>query len=113
MKLLLDQNLSHRLIEAIAPIYPGSLHVRSAGLDRATDDDIWRYARDGAFCIVTQDTDFLERALVVGTPPAVICLRLGNTSTANAQTALLSVLQWFPAWVAGNPPPHVCEVERP
>lgn len=113
MKLLLDQNLSPRLIEAVVPICPGSLHVRSIGLERATDEEIWRYARAGAFCIVTQDTDFLERALVLGTPPAVICLRLGNTSTANVQAALLGVLQWFPAWAADNPPPHLCEVERP
>ena len=32
MKLLLDQNLSHRLVAALADVFPGSVHVRDVGL---------------------------------------------------------------------------------
>ncbi|HEX2256079.1 MAG TPA: DUF5615 family PIN-like protein [Afifellaceae bacterium] len=31
MRLLLDQNLSHRLARHVADIYPGSQHVRDSG----------------------------------------------------------------------------------
>ena len=45
MKLLLDQNLSHRLVAALADLYPGSAHVRDLGLKEAADEAIWDYAR--------------------------------------------------------------------
>ena len=32
MKLLFDENLSFRLVMALADIYPGSTHAREAGL---------------------------------------------------------------------------------
>jgi predicted nuclease of predicted toxin-antitoxin system len=47
MKLLLfDQNLSPRLIDRLADIYPDSVHVFSLRLGNAMDVDIWQYARD-------------------------------------------------------------------
>ena len=44
MKLLLDENLSHRLIAALQARYPGSIHVRDAGLESADDSSIWQFA---------------------------------------------------------------------
>ena len=49
MKLLLDQNLSPRLREALQDIYPQSLHVRDAGLESATDAAVWAYAKEREF----------------------------------------------------------------
>jgi len=37
VKLLLEQNLSHRLVESLADSYPGTVHVRSVGLAQALD----------------------------------------------------------------------------
>jgi predicted nuclease of predicted toxin-antitoxin system len=37
LKLLFDQNLSPGLVERLADLYPGSTHVYSMGLDRASD----------------------------------------------------------------------------
>ena len=62
MKLLFDQNLSHRLPDRLADLFPESAHVRAAGLDRASDDQIWQYASSNVYCIVTQDSDFAERS---------------------------------------------------
>jgi predicted nuclease of predicted toxin-antitoxin system len=39
MRLLFDQNLSHRLVGVLASEYPGSIHVRDVGLG-ATDDQV-------------------------------------------------------------------------
>ncbi|HEY7314960.1 MAG TPA: DUF5615 family PIN-like protein [Gemmataceae bacterium] len=44
MKLLFDQNLSHRLVGQLAAEFPGSAHVRDAGLASASDSVIWAYA---------------------------------------------------------------------
>jgi len=94
LKLLFDQNLSYRLVAALETIYPGSAHVRLLGMERASDETIWRYAKENQFTIVTQDSDFNERSVVFGHPPKVIWLKGGNTST-NRILALLKHHQPF------------------
>jgi predicted nuclease of predicted toxin-antitoxin system len=59
MKLLFDQNLSHRLVAALADVFPGSVHVRDVGLARAADDALWAQARDAGFTIASKDSDFV------------------------------------------------------
>lgn len=81
MKLLLDQNLSHRLVESWLAIFPESAHAGAIGLDRADDTAIWQHARSGGFVIVSKDDDFRQRSLVFGHPPKVIWLKVGNCST--------------------------------
>jgi predicted nuclease of predicted toxin-antitoxin system len=66
MKLLLDQTLSPNLVALLADLYPGSTHVYPLGLDRATDDVIWQYAKQNHFIIVTKDADFYERSVCRG-----------------------------------------------
>ena len=75
MRLLFDQNLSHRLPARLTDLFPESVHVRPADLDRASDDKIWTYAKTCGFCIVTQDADFAERSRLYGAPPKVVRLR--------------------------------------
>ena len=40
MKLLFDQNLSHRLSKLLEDIFPDSQHVRDRGLKETSDDTI-------------------------------------------------------------------------
>ena len=89
MILLLDQNLSHRLLSDLEPLFAGSTHVRSIGLATASDEEIWNVARDQEFTIVTHDADFYERELILGHPPKVIWITTGNTSTRNVRDILL------------------------
>lgn len=88
MKLLLDQNISRKLVKELEDLFPGSNHVYPLGLYTASDEDIWHYARENNFTIVTQDSDFNERSLVYDDPPKVIWLRIGNTSTQNIERLL-------------------------
>ena len=88
MKLLLDQNLSHRLLPPLDPLYPGSSHVRLHGLERADDAAIWTFAREHGFVLVTRDADFYERSQLFGFPPKVVWLRCGNTSTSSIEGIL-------------------------
>ena len=78
MKLLFDQNLSFRLCEDVADLFPGSSHVRMMGLAQATDRAIWDHAEANGFTIVTQDADFAEMAVLAETSPKIIWVRLGN-----------------------------------
>jgi predicted nuclease of predicted toxin-antitoxin system len=78
LKLLLDQNLSFRLLEKLEPVYPGSTQVKVVNLDQADDLSVWRYAKDNGFTIVTKDSDFHEFSLIYGYPPKVIWLKCGN-----------------------------------
>ena len=55
MKLLFDQNLSPSLVALLADLFPQSLHIRDAGLARADDELVWRFALDRGFAIVTKD----------------------------------------------------------
>ena len=81
MKLLFDQNLSHRLVRQLAAEFPGSLHVRNAGMASAADPLVWDFAAKQGFVIVSKDTDFQQRAVLLGHPPKVVWIRLGNCST--------------------------------
>jgi predicted nuclease of predicted toxin-antitoxin system len=78
MKLLFDQNLSPRLPRLLADLYPDSIHVRAAGLRDATDSEIWVYAKQHGFVIVSKDSDFQQRSLLYGHPPKFVWLRVGN-----------------------------------
>ena len=89
MKLLLDENLSRKLIESLDSVFPDASHVSLLGLQRASDAEIWEYAARGGFTIVTHDSDFNERAILYGPPPKVIWLRTGNVSTEAVATLLL------------------------
>ena len=89
MKLLLDQNISYRLLDKLDATYPGSAQVRLAGMAAASDAPLWQYAKENGFVIVTKDSDFHELGLVRGFPPKVIWLQCGNTSTQYVLNILL------------------------
>jgi predicted nuclease of predicted toxin-antitoxin system len=89
MKLLLfDQNLSPRLVDRLADVYPDSVHVFSLGLGDAMDIEIWEYAREHDYMIVTKDADFSEFGVIKGFPPKIIWIRRGNCSTQEIEMIL-------------------------
>ena len=92
MRLLFDENLSSRLVGALADQFPDSSHVNWVGLASATDLEIWAYAREHDFTVISKDDDFRSLSLVNGAPPKVIWLRVGNTSTAGIEAFIRSAL---------------------
>jgi predicted nuclease of predicted toxin-antitoxin system len=89
VKLLLDENLSKRIAREISDLFSVVSHVSELGLSRADDTRIWDKARDEALCIVSKDSDFLQRSVLFGAPPKVLFLKLGNCPT----TQVVSVLR--------------------
>ncbi len=89
MKLLLDENLSRRIIPALQELYPGSSQISLLQLNTADDREIWEYAKKEGFVIVTHDADFHEYSLLASGPPLVIWLRCGNQTKRNILEKLI------------------------
>jgi predicted nuclease of predicted toxin-antitoxin system len=88
VKLLFDENLSRRLGGVLADIYPESIHVEDVGLLGARDLEIWNFAAEHGFLVVSKDTDFYERSVLYGAPPKLIWLRIGNASVRDTAALL-------------------------
>lgn len=78
MKLLVDSQLPPALARHITASGTSCIHVRDVGLARATDQVIWDYAKSHNLVIVSKDEDFRQMAILQGSPPQVIWVRLGN-----------------------------------
>lgn len=87
-KLLFDQNLSFRLVDALRDVFPDSTHVRLIEMDQSHDIDIWNYTKEHGYIIVSQDSDFYDFSSYYGHPPKVIWIRTGNASTSHIKTLL-------------------------
>lgn len=87
-RLLFDHNLSPKLVRRLTDLFAASAHVSHLGLDRASDKEIWEYARDHDYVIVTKDADFGDFSVVWGIPPQIVWIRRGNCSTSDIESIL-------------------------
>jgi predicted nuclease of predicted toxin-antitoxin system len=85
LRLLFDQNLPHRFAASLADLFPGSLHVKDAGLATASDREIWDYAAANGFTIISKDGDFHQLSFLYGYPPKTIWLRCGNSRAGDLE----------------------------
>lgn len=90
MRLLLDENLSPKLIAALDVTFPDSAHVDRIGLGGGTDGDVWDYAKANNFIIVSKDSDFYYKSVLYGHPPKVVWIRRGNCSNRQIQLLLIN-----------------------
>lgn len=90
MKLLFDQNLSRKLPALLADIFPESTQVFLVGLDRASDVEVWEFARERGLVIVSKDSDFQQRSFLFGHPPKFIWLQVGNCPTRDVERLIRS-----------------------
>ena len=90
MKLLIDQNISHRLKARVEHVFPNIFHVKDLDLTDSSDSTIFEVCRQNDFdAILTLDEDFHNLVLARGIPPKIIWLRLGNCATAQQAQTLL------------------------
>ena len=90
MKLLLDANLSWRLLSFLKATFGECIHVNNTSLSHpAKDIEIWQFAKDHGYTIITQDNDFLNFLETKGFPPKVILIKVGNINTDQMKTILL------------------------
>ena len=88
MKLLFDEHLSFKLVSRLNDIFPNSKHVSDVGLKFANDKDIWDYARNKQFVIVTKDSDFTDYSDLYGAPPFIIWIRCGNVRVSDIENLI-------------------------
>jgi predicted nuclease of predicted toxin-antitoxin system len=90
MKILIDQNISQRILPMLAPQFDILDHVRQLGLTDAEDYDIFMFARaNGYEAVITADDDFVKLINQFSESPKIIWIRTGNCSTK-----VLSELLW-------------------
>lgn len=88
MRFLFDANLSRKLVERLAEIFPGSEHVSRLGLERAGDRAVFDFAADNGFLIASKDEDFHQLAFLYGPPPRIVWVRLGNCTSEQVERLL-------------------------
>lgn len=100
MKLLLDQNISYRLVKQLENHFTQVSHVKLAALTDASDLDIRNYAKKEGFTIVTYDDDFVKYNYLYGAPPKVIWIRQGNLSNEALAQLLLAKKEKIELFIA-------------
>jgi predicted nuclease of predicted toxin-antitoxin system len=88
MKLLLDENISYRVLKIISSGFPDSIHVSDVS-DLKQDSAIFLFAKENQYSIVTFDEDFFELQTMKGYPPKVVWLRFGNSNNLKVANKLL------------------------
>jgi len=92
MKILLDANISWKLANSLKPIFGDCAHVDFIGLNVPAEDiDIWNYAQDNGYIIITKDNDFVDLLELKGYPPKVVLLKTGNNSSQAIMELLINV----------------------
>ncbi len=102
MKLLFDQNISFRLIKRIVDLFPEAKQVRELGLEDSTDIEIFDYAKQNKYAIVTFDADFCDLNILRGYPPKIIWIRTGNTTTENLEKILRNQYETIKLFLDGD-----------
>ena len=93
MSLLVDNQLPEALARYLGARGWDSVHVRDVGLDEASDQVVWEYAKARSLTIVTEDEDFQALANRQGSvPPQVVWVRLGNCRKAALLEAFSRIL---------------------
>lgn len=82
MRVLVDQNLPHRLVITLAgwTWVTRAEHASDRGWSSAADREIWAALSAEASLIITKDKDFGALSAALGFPPKVVLLRFGNCS---------------------------------
>ncbi|HEV2327384.1 MAG TPA: DUF5615 family PIN-like protein [Verrucomicrobiae bacterium] len=78
MNFLVDNQLPEALCNFLATQGHRSSHVLSLQMDQASDREIWDYAKNGNWLIVTKDEDFLHLANRPGDSGKLLWVRIGN-----------------------------------
>jgi predicted nuclease of predicted toxin-antitoxin system len=102
MKLLIDENISHRILKLIDKHFPHSIHVSSVRKSRFSDLDIWLFAKENDYIVLTYDADFYEWQLIRGYPPKIIWLRFGNSKTEIIADKLINNIGQIQKFIKNN-----------
>ena len=101
--LLFDENISARAVKILSGEFPKAKHVNELSLTESTDLEVWDTAKSQGLAIISKDDDFLHRALLLGHPPKVIILKIGNCSTRDLITFLRNRSGAIHSFISSSP----------
>ena len=82
MKLLLDENISWRLVSKLKQYFDEVTHINFVDISQpVSDKQIWNFALENSFIIITNDADFIDLMNLYNFPPKVVLLKTNNQST--------------------------------
>jgi len=88
VNLLFDQNISPRILKILPSEFSNCQQVRFIGLEDSSDYEIFQYAKNNNFAVVTFDADFVDLNTIYGTPPKIVYLNTGNLTTKSVSNLL-------------------------
>ncbi|PIX38622.1 MAG: hypothetical protein COZ56_19905 [Armatimonadetes bacterium CG_4_8_14_3_um_filter_58_9] len=98
MKFLLDLGITPHALRPFRSAGHEAHRCTEFGLERASDEDIVEFAREGGFAIVTTDKRFGDIVMLSGcSAPTIVLLRLDNPTFRAMVQALDRVLRAFSA----------------
>jgi predicted nuclease of predicted toxin-antitoxin system len=89
VRFLIDGQLPPALAARLNAIGHDALHIYDIGLGDSGDAEIWQRAKNDGRIIITKDEDFVALANREGSGPAVLWVRVGNTTNRALWSALL------------------------
>lgn len=93
MKFLADAGISPKTVAFLNAAGQDAVHVRQIGLQRASDADIVRRARQEGRVVLTFDLDFSQiLALGVADSPSVVIFRLSDETSTSVNWKLEAVI---------------------
>jgi predicted nuclease of predicted toxin-antitoxin system len=81
VRFLIDAQLPPALTKLLRLLGHHADHVVDLGLESASDAEIWRFASENGAIIVTKDEDFRALRILREDGPAIVWIRIGNTTT--------------------------------
>ncbi|MBY0425925.1 MAG: DUF5615 family PIN-like protein [Cytophagales bacterium] len=90
MKLLLDANISWRVVNQLKNHFESVYHILDFFDHHETDENIWKLAAKENYIIVTNDEDFVKLSSIKGWPPKILLLKTGNQSNTFILNLLLA-----------------------
>ena len=94
MKLLIDMNLSPRWVEALRSAGIEARHWSAVGDGRASDTEIFAWARRHGYVVFTHDLDFSRLVALAGdSTPSIVLLRTHRTLPHASADTLINALR--------------------
>jgi predicted nuclease of predicted toxin-antitoxin system len=93
MRFLANAGISPQTVQFLSELGHDAVHVRTLGLERATDDELVDRAREESCVLITFDLDFGDiLALGVLDKPSVIIFRLADQRAQSVNQRLATVV---------------------